>query len=122
MCSKGNNCGENEFVTPNEIEREGKNRRIKFTAILAYPFILLVRFYQTAISPFTPATCRYTPTCSSYALEALKVHGFFKGGWLALKRILSCHPWGGSGYDPVPKAHSHSSEGERVNEAQESKE
>jgi putative membrane protein insertion efficiency factor len=70
--------------------------------ILSYPFILLVRFYQTAISPFTPATCRYSPTCSHYTIEALQKHGLFSGGWLSLKRIFSCHPWGGSGYDPVP--------------------
>ena len=71
--------------------------------ILALPFIALVRFYQVAISPFTPATCRYHPTCSQYTLEALRKHGLFYGGWLGLKRILSCHPWGGSGYDPVPE-------------------
>ncbi|PQJ80919.1 membrane protein insertion efficiency factor YidD [Polaribacter porphyrae] len=70
---------------------------------LSYPFILLVRFYQTAISPYTPATCRYNPTCSHYTIEALQKHGLFSGGWLALKRIFSCHPWGGSGYDPVPE-------------------
>lgn len=70
--------------------------------ILTYPFLLLIRFYQTAISPFTPSTCRYSPTCSSYAKEALEKHGLFKGMWLAIKRIASCHPWGGSGYDPVP--------------------
>ncbi|MDY0781632.1 membrane protein insertion efficiency factor YidD [Tenacibaculum sp. IB213877] len=70
---------------------------------IAYPFILLVRFYQVAISPFTPATCRYTPTCSHYTIEALQKHGLFYGGWLSLKRIFSCHPWGGSGYDPVPE-------------------
>ena len=58
--------------------------------------------YQNLISPITPATCRYQPTCSHYAKEALEVHGVFKGGWLALKRILSCHPLGGKGYDPVP--------------------
>ena len=69
--------------------------------ILSFPFILLVRFYQTAISPFTPATCRYSPTCSHYTIEALQKHGLFSGGWMALKRIFSCHPWGGSGYDPV---------------------
>jgi len=73
------------------------------TKILAIPFIWLVRFYQAAISPYTPSACRYSPTCSSYTLEALKVHGIFKGGWLALKRIGSCHPWGGKGYDPVPE-------------------
>lgn len=69
---------------------------------LAYPFILLVRFYQKAISPLTPATCRYTPTCSQYTLTALQKHGLFKGGWMGIKRIASCNPWGGSGYDPVP--------------------
>ena len=64
--------------------------------------ILLVRFYQSAISPHFPAACRYTPTCSQYAVEALKKYGAIKGGWLAVKRIGRCHPWGGSGYDPVP--------------------
>jgi putative membrane protein insertion efficiency factor len=71
--------------------------------ILAFPFILLVRFYQGAISPLKPATCRYQPTCSHYTIEALKKHGIFSGGWLAIKRIGSCHPWGGSGFDPVPE-------------------
>ncbi|MEO0896920.1 MAG: membrane protein insertion efficiency factor YidD [Bacteroidota bacterium] len=65
-------------------------------------FIGLVKFYQGVISPLTPASCRYTPTCSNYAIEAIKVHGPFKGGWMAIKRISSCHPWGGHGYDPVP--------------------
>lgn len=69
---------------------------------LAFPFILLVKFYQKAISPLTPAVCRFTPTCSQYTLEALQKHGFFKGGWLSIKRIFSCHPWGKKGYDPVP--------------------
>ncbi len=73
-----------------------------FFKILALPFIWLVRFYQVAISPFTPSACRYSPTCSTYTLQALRKHGIFKGGWLAIKRITSCHPWGGSGYDPVP--------------------
>ena len=70
--------------------------------ILIFPFVLLVKFYQVAISPFFPASCRYSPTCSNYTLEALEKHGPFKGGWLAVKRIFSCHPWGGQGYDPVP--------------------
>lgn len=70
--------------------------------ILQYIIIGLIRFYQTAISPLTPPTCRFTPTCSQYALEAIKKYGPLKGGWLALKRILRCNPWGGSGYDPVP--------------------
>jgi len=70
--------------------------------ILGIMMIGLVRVYQRAISPLFPSTCRYTPTCSSYSIEALKKHGPFKGGWLSLKRFLSCNPWGGHGYDPVP--------------------
>ena len=70
--------------------------------ILIFPLVVLIKFYQLCISPFTPPSCRYTPTCSQYALEALRKHGLFKGGWLAFRRILRCHPWGGSGYDPVP--------------------
>lgn len=70
--------------------------------ILAWPLIALVRFYQLFISPLLPPSCRYTPTCSQYALEALRRYGPLKGGWLALRRILRCHPFGGSGYDPVP--------------------
>ncbi len=67
-----------------------------------YLFILLVRFYQYVISPLTLASCRYSPTCSAYAIEALKKHGPLKGGWLALRRITRCNPWGGHGHDPVP--------------------
>lgn len=70
--------------------------------ILIAPFVFLVKSYQLLLSPYIPAACRYTPTCSAYTLEALKKHGLLKGGWLAAKRIASCHPWGGSGYDPVP--------------------
>lgn len=62
----------------------------------------LVKGYRQFISPLTPPSCRYQPTCSGYALEALEKHGAVKGSWLALRRILRCHPWGGSGYDPVP--------------------
>ncbi len=75
---------------------------ISLRKIAIAPFVFLVRAYQVLISPLTPATCRYQPTCSQYTLEALKKHGLFKGGWLSLKRIFSCHPWGGKGYDPVP--------------------
>ena len=64
--------------------------------------LLLIRFYQYAISPMLPPRCRYTPTCSQYAVEAVSKHGAFKGGWLALKRIARCQPFGGSGHDPVP--------------------
>lgn len=70
---------------------------------LIKPFILLVRFYQLAISPWIGSNCRYQPTCSSYMIEALKEHGLLKGLWLGTKRIGRCHPWGGHGYDPVPK-------------------
>lgn len=65
-------------------------------------FILPIRFYQLCISPMLPNACRFTPTCSQYAVEAIMKHGIFRGSWLALRRILRCHPWGGSGYDPVP--------------------
>ena len=71
--------------------------------ILVTPFILLVRFYQLAISPWLGSNCRYQPTCSAYMIEALKEHGLLKGLWLGTKRTGRCHPWGGHGYDPVPK-------------------
>lgn len=74
-----------------------------FKNIAIAPFIALIRFYQVAISPFTPGVCRYNPTCSHYTLKALKTYGLIKGGWLGLKRIASCNPWGGTGYDPVPE-------------------
>ncbi|MGQ1889434.1 membrane protein insertion efficiency factor YidD [Thermophagus sp. OGC60D27] len=70
--------------------------------VLVYILIIPVKFYQMVISPMTGPSCRYTPTCSVYSIQALKKHGPFKGLWLAIKRILSCNPWGGSGYDPVP--------------------
>lgn len=64
--------------------------------------ILPIRFYRAAISPMFPPACRYVPTCSQYAIEAITKYGPLKGLWLAVKRILRCHPWGGSGFDPVP--------------------
>ena len=68
-----------------------------------------VVMYRKLISPMLPPCCRFTPTCSAYALEALRVHGAWYGSILTLRRLLRCHPWGGSGYDPVPpKKHSHS--------------
>ena len=70
--------------------------------LLALPLFALVKFYQYCISPYTPPACRFTPTCSQYAVEALKKYGPIKGSWLTIKRLLRCHPWGGSGYDPVP--------------------
>jgi len=61
-----------------------------------------IRGYQVLISPWLMPACRYQPSCSDYAIEAVRIHGPWKGGWLAVKRILRCHPWGGHGYDPVP--------------------
>ena len=81
-------------------------RRVALTErIKALPATLLiapVRLYRAAVSPLLPASCRFTPTCSSYAIAAVERHGAWRGGELALRRILRCHPWGGSGYDPVP--------------------
>ena len=70
--------------------------------VLAWPLLGLVWIYRYAISPLVGANCRYQPTCSEYAAEALRTYGAFRGGWLAVKRISRSHPWGGSGYDPVP--------------------
>ncbi|MBE0651447.1 MAG: membrane protein insertion efficiency factor YidD [Bacteroidales bacterium] len=70
--------------------------------LLSKFFIFLIRIYQYTLSPYIGNACRYTPTCSVYSVEAIKKYGPFKGGWMAIKRVLSCNPWGGSGYDPVP--------------------
>jgi putative membrane protein insertion efficiency factor len=70
------------------------------TALLTAP----IRAYKFAISPLFPPSCRFTPTCSTYALQAIEAHGPVRGLWLGTKRICRCHPWGGSGYDPVPEA------------------
>ncbi|WP_251621303.1 membrane protein insertion efficiency factor YidD [Odoribacter lunatus] len=75
---------------------------LRFKRILVFIFILPIKFYQFCISPVKPSCCRYTPTCSEYALQAIQKYGPFKGALLAIKRIISCNPWGGSGYDPVP--------------------
>ncbi len=70
--------------------------------LLSLPFIGLIRLYQLAISPWLGKQCRFTPTCSQYGLEAFKKYGPLKGGYLTIKRILRCNPWGGHGHDPVP--------------------
>ena len=70
--------------------------------LLAWPLLLLVQIYRYAISPWLGANCRFQPSCSEYALTALRQYGAFRGSALAVKRIARCHPWGGSGYDPVP--------------------
>lgn len=69
----------------------------------AFIISIPVRIYRFVLSPLVGKSCRYAPTCSEYTLEALEKHGAIKGSWLAAKRIGSCHPWGGSGYDPVPE-------------------
>lgn len=71
-----------------------------------YIFLLPIYFYRYFISPLKPPSCRYTPTCSDYSIQAIKKHGVIKGIYLGTKRILSCNPWGGSGYDPVPEEFS----------------
>ena len=71
--------------------------------IIGLPFILLVKLYQWLISPILPQSCRYTPTCSAYMIEAINEWGPIKGVYLGVKRIISCNPWGGHGHDPVPK-------------------
>ncbi len=70
--------------------------------LVSFFFIKIIRFYQLAISPILPDSCRYTPTCSQYSIEALQKFGPLKGSFLAIRRILRCHPWGGHGHDPLP--------------------
>lgn len=64
--------------------------------------LIFLKFYKNAISPFLPHACRFTPTCSEYMMQAIQIHGLFKGILLGVKRLLKCNPWGGNGYDPVP--------------------
>lgn len=88
----------------------GRTAYIRRMTPLAFLLSLPVRAYRLVLSPWVGRSCRYQPTCSAYALEALEKHGALRGSYLATKRILSCHPLGGSGYDPVPdpkKPHDH---------------
>lgn len=71
--------------------------------LFKWVLILPIRIYQIFLSPLLGKNCRYTPTCSHYSIEAIREWGIFRGSWMAVKRIVSCNPWGGSGYDPVPK-------------------
>lgn len=96
---------------PDTPEIESKKRTLVALLMLGF-----VRFYQLVISPLLGPRCRFQPTCSHYAIEAIQSHGGLKGGWLAAKRIARCHPWGGFGYDPVPQSdhacadHTHKSD------------
>ena len=76
--------------------------KFDYTYILSFPFILIIKIYQLTVSPLIGPACRYTPSCSAYGIEALIKYGPIKGGWLTIKRIVSCNPWGGHGHDPVP--------------------
>ena len=78
------------------------NKTHSLKKIFVFPLVIIIKLYQFVISPLTPPSCRYSPTCSQYALEALKKYGIIKGVSLTFKRIIKCHPWGGSGYDPIP--------------------
>lgn len=80
--------------------------------VLAWPLIGLVWVYRYTLSPWLGANCRFEPTCSAYAMQALRRYGAFRGSWLAAKRIARCHPWGGSGYDPVPGERRKNHEGD----------
>lgn len=97
----GQDGKDNEASVPDS-DKKGNSVLSILKKIAIFPLVVLVKFYQVCISPLKPATCRFTPTCSQYAIEALRKHGPFKGLYLALRRILRCHPWGGHGYDPVP--------------------
>jgi putative membrane protein insertion efficiency factor len=79
------------------------NVRVFFMNPANFFLRVLIRAYQIFVSPFLPAHCRYWPTCSVYAMKAVREHGALSGGWLAARRVGRCHPWGGSGYDPVPE-------------------
>lgn len=102
-------ASQREVSQPGASQREVSQPDVvqnKFVAVLKWignaPFLLLISFYRACVSPFTPPACRFTPTCSQYAMEAFKKYGPFKGLYLTVKRILRCRPGGGSGYDPVP--------------------
>ncbi|MAZ97100.1 membrane protein insertion efficiency factor YidD [Schleiferiaceae bacterium] len=84
------------------MEHPTKSKLKLLSNIFGFPLLLIIWVYRRLISPFTGPACRYTPTCSAYAQEAVKLHGPFKGFVLSIKRIASCNPWGGHGWDPVP--------------------
>ena len=93
-------------------EREaGDDVRFRFPGVLiAWPLLAVIRTYRYLVSPLLGANCRFEPSCSAYAEESLRRHGALRGGWLTIRRIGRCHPWGGSGYDPVPPARGENDE------------
>jgi uncharacterized protein len=89
-----------------KVEQHSKSIGEALGAAIAWVIIKMIRFYQLAISPYLGSNCRHSPTCSNYMLEAITIWGPLKGTWFGLKRLIKCHPWGTSGYDPVPKKDS----------------
>jgi putative membrane protein insertion efficiency factor len=79
-----------------------KKKRSRIDRSICRFLIFLIKLYQVTLSPYIGRSCRYLPTCSNYGIAALQKHGALRGTWLTIKRVCSCHPWGGSGYDPVP--------------------
>lgn len=98
------------MATPHSPRQTSKPNGVTKPSLLAFLLLGLVHFYRNAISPLLAPRCRFYPTCSYYALEAIRLHGALKGGWLALKRIIRCNPLSAGGDDPVPaKCHCHKS-------------
>lgn len=107
MCQEHATHDQGKLTGPEDLERTSDGglqdaQALVRPGLLAAWGIAMVRFYQRALSPLLPPMCRYRPTCSSYMVEALRRYGFFKGGYLGLKRLLRCHPLRPGGYDPVP--------------------
>lgn len=95
-------CGEGTSESSPSMDEEKTGSEIRLSFSPAGILLIPILFYKKCISPLFPPCCRFTPTCSSYAAEAIMTHGALRGLWLAVKRIARCHPWGKSGYDPVP--------------------
>lgn len=95
-------CPRAKFIFERRSIQKASPMKKVVSNILSFLLLLPICFYQRCISPFTPPSCRFTPTCSQYAKEAIQKHGPLRGLYLAIRRLLRCHPWGGCGYDPVP--------------------
>ncbi|MEX2585017.1 MAG: membrane protein insertion efficiency factor YidD [Balneolaceae bacterium] len=97
------------------MEKQPTGSKTEHLSPAARGLLLLTRFYQVVISPWTAQSCRHLPTCSDYMIQAIREWGALRGGWLGLKRLSRCHPWGTSGYDPVPERASESEKPNSVN-------